>query len=77
MTEVTFPFLDEEASDAEGVVATWFVDDGTTVSPGHLLAEVQVAKVAGEVTAPSEGVLRRKVAEGDVVAQGTVIAHIE
>ena len=77
MIEVPFPRLDEETPDAEGVVATWFVDDGAAVRAGLLLAEVQVTKVSGEIHAPADGTLRRKVDEGEVVTQGAVIAHIE
>lgn len=77
MTEVVFPVLDEGSPDAPGVLATWFVDEGAPVSPGDLLAEVQVLKISGEITAPVAGTLHRKVAEGDVVAQGTVVAVID
>lgn len=77
MTEVVFPTLDEDAPDAQGVLATWFVDEGVTVRVGQLLAEVQVAKVSGEIAAPRSGVIRRKIGEGDVVRQGTVVALIE
>lgn len=76
MTEVVFPQLDEEAPDAPGVVSTWFFEDGAQVTAGALLAEVQVTKIAGEVTAPAAGVLRHKAAEGEVVGQGSVIATI-
>lgn len=77
MTEVVFPHLDEETPDAQGAVATWFVDDGAAVNTGQLLAEVQVTKVSGDLTAPAQGVLRRNVAEGEVVTQGAIIGHIE
>lgn len=76
-TEIVFPQLDEEDPAAQGVVSTWFVDDGAAVTSGTLLAEVQVTKVAGEIIAPVTGTLRHKVAEGDVVAQGAVVAVIE
>ncbi|MGH3438211.1 MAG: biotin/lipoyl-containing protein [Sciscionella sp.] len=77
MIEIVFPLLDEEAPEAQGVVSTWFVDDGSQVSAGTLLAEVQVTKIADEITAPTTGVLHQKAAEGEVVDQGAVVAVIE
>jgi pyruvate/2-oxoglutarate dehydrogenase complex dihydrolipoamide acyltransferase (E2) component len=77
VTEVFFPQSDGDASDTEGVGATWFVDDGATVSAGQLIAEVQVTKVSDEVNAPAAGVFHREVDEGAVVAQGARIGSIE
>jgi pyruvate/2-oxoglutarate dehydrogenase complex dihydrolipoamide acyltransferase (E2) component len=77
MTDVLFPPLSEERPDAEGVLATWFVDDGATVRPDQLLAEVQVDKVSAEVPAPVGGVVRLLVAEEATVSQGTAIARID
>jgi pyruvate/2-oxoglutarate dehydrogenase complex dihydrolipoamide acyltransferase (E2) component len=77
MTDVLFPPLSEERPDAEGVLATWFVDDGATVRPDQLLAEVQVDKVSAEVPAPVGGVVHLLVAEEATVTQGTAIASID
>jgi pyruvate/2-oxoglutarate dehydrogenase complex dihydrolipoamide acyltransferase (E2) component len=77
MTEVAFPPLAKQTPDAEGVLATWFVEDGATVQKDQLLAEVQVDKVSAEVPAPVSGVLHRLVEEETVVRQGTPIARIE
>ena len=77
MTDVLFPPLSKETPDAEGVLATWFVTDGTTVSADQLLAEVQVDKVAAEVPAPVGGVVHLLVKEEGTVKQGTAIAHID
>lgn len=76
MTEVPFPELSQERPDAEGVLSTWFVADGDTVAAGQLLAEVQVDKVAAEVTAPAGGTVRLLVAEDDAVRQREPIARI-
>ena len=38
---VLFPPLSKETPDAEGVLATWFVSEGSTVVPDQLLAEVR------------------------------------
>ncbi len=77
MTDVLFPPLSKDTPDAEGVLSTWFVDDGATVSADQLLAEVQVDKVSAEVPAPAAGVVRHLVAEEDAVRQGAPIARIE
>ncbi|MFI7063751.1 lipoyl domain-containing protein [Kribbella sp. NPDC050124] len=77
MTDVPFPALSTERPDAEGVVATWFVGDGATVTAGQLLAEVQVDKVSADVTAPVGGVVRLLAAEDAAVTQGSSIARIE
>lgn len=77
MTDVPFPALSKETPHAEGVLATWFVSDGATVSADQLLAEVQVEKVSAEVPAPVGGVVRLLVAEEETVKQGSPIARIE
>lgn len=76
MTDVPFPALSKDAPDAEGVLSTWFVSDGDTVSAEQLLAEVQVDKVSAEIPAPSAGVVRLLVEEEAVIRQGTPIARI-
>jgi pyruvate/2-oxoglutarate dehydrogenase complex dihydrolipoamide acyltransferase (E2) component len=77
MTEVQFPPLSKETPDAEGVLATWFVQEGDTVEADQLLAEVQVDKVSAEVPAPVRGTVHRLVEEESVVRQGAPIARIE
>ncbi len=76
MTEVAFPAMSKDDADAEGVVATWFVGDGESVTEGQLIAEVAMDKVDLEVTAPGAGVISLAVGEGDAVRQGAVIATI-
>lgn len=76
MTEVLFPMMSSDPED-EGVVGTWFVLDGESVTAGQLVAEVQVDKVSADVEAPAAGTLHHVKAEGDVLAQGEVIARIE
>ncbi|MBB3663540.1 MULTISPECIES: biotin/lipoyl-containing protein [Prauserella salsuginis group] len=75
--EVPFPTVSASDPDAEGVLATWFAADGQRVSEGQLLAEVAVDKVDVEVPAPTGGVVRLLVGEGDVVKQGAPIARLE
>lgn len=74
---VLFPPLSKETPDAEGVLATWFVSEGSTVVADQLLAEVQVDKVAAEVPAPTAGVVHLLVGEEAAVRQGEPIARID
>jgi pyruvate/2-oxoglutarate dehydrogenase complex dihydrolipoamide acyltransferase (E2) component len=77
MADILFPELSRENPEAEGVVATWFVDDGASVTEGQLIAEVAVDKVDVEVLAPQNGTVRIAVEEGAAARQGSVIATIE
>ncbi|MDN6132537.1 MAG: biotin attachment protein [Brevibacterium sp.] len=76
MTEIAFPTLSENSPGTEGVVSTWFAEDGSSVAAGDLVAEVAVDKVDAEVTAPESGTLTQVVAEGGVTTQGSVIGTI-
>jgi pyruvate/2-oxoglutarate dehydrogenase complex dihydrolipoamide acyltransferase (E2) component len=75
-TEVLFPMMSKEEPDAEGVVGTWFVNDGEAVVAGQVIAEVQVDKVSQDVEAPVAGVMYQLVAEGVGVRQGEPVARI-
>ena len=77
MADVVFPELSRENPEAEGVVATWFVDDGAVVAEGQLIAEVAVDKVDVEVVAPQAGTVKIVTAEGAAALQGSVIATID
>lgn len=77
MTEVVFPALSKETPDAEGVLATWYVTEGSAVAADQLLAEVQVDKVSAEVLAPAAGVVHLLVPEEAAVVQGVAIARID
>lgn len=59
-----------------GRIARWLVQDGATVSAGEVIFEIDNDKAAVEVEAPSSGVLRRLVAEGDEVDVGAEVARI-
>ena len=77
MTDVVFPPLSKESPDAEGVLVSWYVDEGGSVTADQVVAEVQVDKVSAEVVAPAAGVLHRLVEEEATVHQGDPIARIE
>lgn len=77
MTEVPFPPLSAEQPEAEGVLASWFVDEGQHVDAGQTIAEVQVDKVSADVPAPVSGTVHLLVEEEAVVTQGRPIATID
>ena len=73
---ITFPVMSNEP-DAVGVVATWFVKSGESVSAGQVVAEVMVDKVSVDIEAPIGGVVTLLVEEEASVAQGSDIARID
>lgn len=73
---IAFPVMSKEP-DAAGVVATWFVKTGETVTAGQVIAEVMVDKVSVDIEAPTGGVVTLLVEEEASVTQGDVIARID
>lgn len=62
----------------EGTVNTWLKQPGEQVNEGEPLLEIGTDKVDTEVPAPASGVLTEvKVAQGETVPVGTVLAVIE
>ncbi len=76
MTEIFFPRLSSKDA-GTGVLATWYVSDGETVTVDQLVAEVAVDKVDAEVRSPTQGVVRLHVEEGAEVVEGDLIAVVE
>ena len=75
MSDVTMPQLGETVT--EGTITKWFKKVGDRVERDELLFEVSTDKVDSEVTSPAAGVLAEiKVAEGDTVDVGSVLAVI-
>ena len=75
MAEITLPQLGETVT--EGTITKWFKQVGETVAADEPLFEVSTDKVDTEVPSPISGVLTEiRVAEGDTVAVGTVIAVV-
>ena len=61
----------------EGTVVQWLVDEGTELSRGDELVEVESEKINNAVEAPADGVLRRQVAkEGEVLPVGGMLGVI-
>lgn len=73
---VKVPALGESLVDA--VVGTWLKGEGEAVSTGETILELETDKVNLDVTADSDGVLSKIIAqEGDVVEVGASLAEIE
>ena len=71
---LTKDFLGEET---EADLVEWSVQDGQDVVKGDALCQLETSKTVNEFTAPVDGTITLKAAEGDVVELGDVIAVIE
>jgi pyruvate dehydrogenase E2 component (dihydrolipoyllysine-residue acetyltransferase) len=61
----------------EGKIVAWLADEGTEVSKGTEVVEIETEKILSSIEAPASGVLRRKVvAVDDVVAVGGLLGVI-
>ena len=74
-TEVVVPTLGESISEA--TLGQWLKSPGEAVKADEPIASLETDKVAVEVNAPVDGVMgEQKVAEGDTVGVGAVIALV-
>lgn len=61
----------------EGVIASWLVALGDTVSEGQAVATVETEKVEAEIEAPAAGtIIELLFEEGDTAEVGSVIARM-
>jgi 2-oxoglutarate dehydrogenase E2 component (dihydrolipoamide succinyltransferase) len=75
MADITLPQLGETVT--EGTITRWFKKVGDTIAADEPLFEVSTDKVDTEVPSPIAGTLTEiRVAEGDTVPVGTVIAVV-
>jgi pyruvate dehydrogenase E2 component (dihydrolipoamide acetyltransferase) len=75
MADITMPQLGETVT--EGTITKWFKQVGEAVAEDEPLFEVSTDKVDSEVPSPVSGTLTEiKVAEGDTVDVGTVLAVV-
>ena len=75
-TEVKVPALGESIT--EGTLAEWLKKPGEAVAQDEAIASLETDKVSVEVPSPVAGVMgEQKVAAGDTVEVGAVIASIE
>lgn len=74
-TEVKVPPVGESIS--SGLLSVWHKNDGDSVDVGEILFTLETDKVSQEINATDAGVLSIKVAEGEEVKIGDVVATIE
>ncbi len=74
-TEVKIPTLGESIS--SGILAKWHVADGESVNKDQLLYELETDKITSEGHAEAAGKITLKVAEGDEVEIGAIVAEID
>jgi 2-oxoglutarate dehydrogenase E2 component (dihydrolipoamide succinyltransferase) len=60
----------------EATLLTWHADPGGTVNRDDKIADVETDKIVLEIFAPATGVLNTKVAEGDIIKRGDVVAEL-
>ncbi|MCL4123567.1 UNVERIFIED_CONTAM: hypothetical protein GTU68_056250 [Idotea baltica] len=58
-------------------IATWLVEDGDYVEKDQAIAEVDSDKATLELPAEDSGIITLKAEEGDAVAVGAVVCHID
>src|SRR6476659_1840029 len=73
--EVKIPPVGESIE--SGVVSVWYRKSGDYVEAGEALFTLETDKVSTEITAEKSGVLEQKVAEGQEVKIGEVVALID
>jgi pyruvate/2-oxoglutarate dehydrogenase complex dihydrolipoamide acyltransferase (E2) component len=60
----------------EAILASWLVEDGSTVDKGQPLYEMETDKVTNEIESPASGRLRRIAEEGVTYQVGDPVAEI-
>lgn len=73
--EMKVPSPGESITEVE--IATWLVEDGDYVEKDQPIAEVDSDKATLELPAEESGVITLKAEEGDAVAVGAVVCHID
>jgi sugar O-acyltransferase (sialic acid O-acetyltransferase NeuD family) len=74
MTAVTVPWTD--VNDESATVVEWHVEDRAEVRAGAPLVDVETAKSAIELEAPSDGLVLQLVPVGGEVSIGQPVAHV-
>ncbi len=73
--EMKVPSPGESITEVE--IASWLVKDGDYVEKDQAIAEVDSDKATLELPAEASGIITLKAAEGDTVAVGAVVCHID
>lgn len=74
-TEIRIPKIG--ISMTEATLSEWLVADGTAVTAGTPIYEIEMDKATNEIEAPAAGTLRIVGTVGEVYEVGTLIATIE
>lgn len=62
---------------SEGTVAKWHIGEGDTIAKGQVIMDIETDKIANEVEADADGVLKRQIAgEGETLEIGALLAVI-
>ncbi|UCG13565.1 MAG: 2-oxoglutarate dehydrogenase complex dihydrolipoyllysine-residue succinyltransferase [Deltaproteobacteria bacterium] len=75
LLEIRIPSVGESVT--EGVLAQWYKKDGDLVHKDELLFVLETDKVALEIEAEADGLLKMGVLEGETVAIGAVVGTID
>jgi pyruvate/2-oxoglutarate dehydrogenase complex dihydrolipoamide acyltransferase (E2) component len=60
----------------EADLSEWLVEDGSEVTEGQAIAELETSKVQVQIESPASGTITYVAAEGDVVEPDSVIARL-
>jgi 2-oxoglutarate dehydrogenase E2 component (dihydrolipoamide succinyltransferase) len=74
-TEIKIPAVGESIT--EVTIAKWLKADGATVKRDEVIAELESDKATFELPAEADGTLKIRVAEGETIGIGTVIAELD
>ncbi len=72
--EIKIPAVGESIT--EVTIAKWLKQDGETVKRDEIVAELESDKATFELPAEADGVLKIRVAEGETIGIGTIIAEL-
>lgn len=63
-------------TETEADLSEWLVEDGSEVTKGQAIAELETSKVQVQLEAPASGTITYIAAEGDVVEPDSAIARV-
>ncbi len=76
MVEVQVPMIGQSGMDVK--IEVWLAEEGAHIEKGEPLYELSNEKLNQEIESPATGILVKiLVPEGETVAVGDILAHIE
>lgn len=73
--EIKVPSVGESIS--EGTISRWLKQEGAHVKAEEAILELETEKATTQVAAPADGTLHIEVPEGETVAIGAVVGHVQ